>query len=92
MLALRQRPALPRDAGNAPNFGLDMDAGIDVKEEEKGEHDLEWELINWFSDAAPNLSWHDTKSQPNIVYKTVLMALSRKFSKMSASINTSLSR
>ena len=63
-------PALPRAAGNAPNFGLDMDAGIDVKEEEKGEHDLEWELRNWFSEAAPNLSWHDPKSQPNIVWKT----------------------
>ena len=63
-------PALPRAAGNAPNFGLDMDAGIDVKEEEKGEHDLEWELRNWFSDASPNLSWHDPKSQPNIVWKT----------------------
>jgi len=63
-------PAIPRPAGNAPNFGLDMDAGIDVKEEEKGEHDIEWELRNWFSDASPNPSWHDAKSQPNIVWKT----------------------
>lgn len=55
-------PALP--------FQLDVDAGIDVKEEgEEKDHDLQWELRNWFSPASPSLLWNDPASQPSVTWK-----------------------
>ena len=52
-------------------FEADIDQGIDDQEEEKEikEHDLQWEMHQWFSPAAPQLKWNDAKSQPAFTWK-----------------------
>lgn len=75
-------PVVPAPA--LPHFLGIMDDGIEAEEKkEEGEHDVQWEIDNWFSPAAPRLRFAD--NPPEVTWPSLaptfprLALLARRF-------------
>ena len=69
-----------------PRFLADMDAGLEMEDKKiEGEHDIQWEIQNWLSAAAPQLKWNDKQSEPDVTWPALeatfprLSLLARRF-------------
>jgi hAT family C-terminal dimerisation region len=70
--AKRHHDEPPASAAPVPahplGFTQDIDEGIQMEDEKMEEHDMHWELRQWFSEAAKQLLWNDADSQPSFTW------------------------
>lgn len=77
--------AAPAAKDSTPFRDMDGDEAVDKRKEEKEYHDLEWEINQWFSPAAPYLAWADPDSNPSVTWPKLqstfphLSLLARRF-------------
>ena len=57
--------------GRPTAIHMDGDMQVDEKQEAKEERDMQWELAQWFSLAAPFLTWYAVQSQPDVQWKAL---------------------